>query len=375
MDQTTDGMKSGGYYDAHSEYQRRVAASGSQALVALVNGMAPVASDPFTIVDYGCSEGANSIAAIGEALRALRTLSADTTVVTVHNDVPTNDFNTLFANLVHRADSYLRIPGGRVLPMASATSFYEPVVATGAAQLGVSFSAAHWLREKPAGTVPDSFVIADATGEAREALVRQADADWTRFLAMRAADLSPGGVLFVQAIGSLPPDGKSQKVTARTLIHAMHDVATRMAADGRLRPDALRHYVFPTYMRTATEARAPLDRPDSPVFGSFRADIATVDPVPNPYFEGYAKTGDAQTYAEHYVAFVRAFSESTIRNGLLRPGVAADSLDAAVDDFYAELQRRTALDPEWSKFEDWTLTVALTRLDAHQKPDGGNATG
>jgi len=116
-------------------------------------------------------------------------------------------------------------------------------------------------------------------------------------------------------------------------------------------------------MRTADEARAPLDRRGSAVFGAFRIDVAQVDPVPNPYFETYLKTGDARAYAEHYVAFVRAFSESTIRKGLLGPGVIAGSLDAAVDDFYAELQRRTALDPEWSKFEDWTLTVALTRLD------------
>jgi len=363
MSQATDGMKGGGYYDSHSEYQRRVAASGSQALVALITKMGPVGADPFTIVDYGCSEGANSVAAIGEALRALRQLSGETMVVAIHNDLPTNDFNALFRNLLNRADSYLRIPGGRVLPMASATSFYEPVVAPGIAQLGVSFSAAHWLREEPQATAANSFLIADATGEARDALARQADADWTRFLAMRASDLGPGGVLFLQMIGSLPADGEGQKVTARELIHAMYDIAEGMVDEGRLRQDALDHYVFPTYMRTADEARTPLDRRGSAVFGAFRIDVAQVDPVPNPYFETYLKTGDARAYAEHYVAFVRAFSESTIRKGLLGPGVIAGSLDAAVDDFYAELQRRTALDPEWSKFEDWTLTVALTRLD------------
>jgi len=365
MSQATEGMKGGGYYDSHSEYQRRVAASGSDRLAALVASMGPIAVDPFTIVDYGCAEGANSVVAIGGALRALRTRAADTTVVTVHNDLPTNDFNALFRNLFQREDSYLRLPGGRVLPTASATSFYEPVVPSGRAQLGVSFSAAHWLREEPTARVSDSFLISDASGRDREALARQADDDWSRFLAMRASDLDAGGVLFVQMIGSLPPHGHEQKVTARTLIRAMYDVANGMVGDGRLRQEAVDDYVFPTYMRTVAEATAPLDRPSLPLSHMFRVDVAQVDEVPNPYFEAYRKTGDRQFYAEHYVAFVRAFSESTIRNGLLGPGTIDGLVDAAVDDFYAELQRRTALDPEWSRFEDWTLTVALTRLDSH----------
>ncbi len=362
MSETTEGMKGSGYYDSHSEYQRRVAASGSERLAALVTGMEPIDVDPFTIVDYGCSEGANSVVAIGGALRALRTRAADTTVVTVHNDLPTNDFNTLFRNLSHREDSYLRVPGGPVLPMASATSFYEPVVPSGRAQLGVSFSAAHWLREEPTARVPGSFLISDATGQDRKALAQQADRDWSRFLAMRASDLGAGGVLFVQMIGSLPPDGHEQKATARKLIRAMYDVAKAMVDDGRLRQEALDGYVFPTYMRTVAEATAPLDHPSSPLARSFHIDVAQVDAVPNPYFEAYRETGDEQIYAEHYVAFVRAFSESTIRNGLLAPGIIGGSIDAAVDDFYAELRRRTALDPEWSRFEDWTLIVALTRL-------------
>ncbi len=361
MSQATEGMKGGGYYDSHSEYQRRVATSGSQMLASLLTNMRPIGVDPFTIVDYGCAEGANSIVVIGRALGTLRTRVPDTTVVTVHNDLPTNDFNALFRNLFRREDSYLRVRGGRVLPMASAGSFYDPVVASGTAQLGVSFSAAHWLREQPTARVPNSFLISDAAGADRKALARQADTDWSRFLAMRASDLCAGGVLFVQMIGILRPDGDEQQVTAGKLIHAMYDVAQGMVDDGQLRRKALDHYLFPTYMRTVAEATAPLDREGSPISASFRIDIAQVDEVPNPYFETYRKTGDKQAYAEQYVAFARAFSESTIREGLFAPGIVTGSVDDAVDDFYADLQRRTAQDPEWSKFEDWTLTVGLTR--------------
>ena len=317
-------------------------------------------ADPFTIVDYGCSEGANSIAAVREVLVAVRRRQPDSCVVTVHNDLPSNDFNGLFHNLVERDDSYLRVPGGPILPMASARSFYDPVVPAGTANVGVSFSAAHWYRDNPRAAVPNSICAVDGSGPPQTALAAQADEDWTRFLAMRAADLAPGGVLFVQMIGTaVDGDGRHQ-VTAARLLRAMHDTAAGLVDAGHLRREALERFVFPTYMRTVEEAAAPLERAGSPAAGRFRADRIAVSPIANPYLPIRHDHGD-EAYATAYVAFVRAFTESTLRRALFEPGATDESVDAMTDGFYADLQRRTAVDPHWSVFEDWTLTVALTR--------------
>ena len=204
----------------------------------------------------------------------------------------------------------------------------------------------------------------DATGPARLTLSKQADDDWARFLAMRAADLAPGGILFVQMIGTLvDPDG-TRHVTAERLLEAMHDVAQDMVEHGQLRQDTLDTFVFPTYMRSADEARAPLERPGSPLAGLFRIEQAAVEAVPNPYLDALHHGADNRDYAKRYIAFVRAFTESTVRHGLFEPGATGQNVDRDVDDFYAELERRTAADPSWSVFEDWTLTVALSRADA-----------
>jgi hypothetical protein len=356
----TSGMKGGGYYDEHSEYQARVAQSGRPPLIGLIDAM-DARADPLTVVDYGCSEGANSIAAVRAVLLAVRRQHQDSCVVAVHNDLPSNDFNALFHNLVERDDSYLTVPGGPVLPLASPRSFYETVVPRGTASVGLSFSAAHWFRAAPGVSVPGSICAMDATGTAQAALAAQADQDWTRFLTMRASDLAPGGVLFVQMIGTAVDADETRHVTASRLLRAMADTATGMVEVGQLRAEVLERFVFPTYMRTAEEARAPLERPGSPVAGRFRAERISVEPVPNPYLVALERGGDRRGYAERYVAFVRAFTESTLRRALFEPGTTGQPVDALADRFYRELRRRTAEDPPWSVFEDWTLTVALTR--------------
>jgi SAM dependent carboxyl methyltransferase len=360
MTQPTQGMKRGGYYDAHSEYQQRVAASGTTLLAPLLESLVVGHDGPLTVVDYGCASGATSIAVIADSVRILRRSDPERLVVTVHNDLPTSDFNALVANLEHRDDSYLRLRGAPVLPMVSPTSFYGPVVPPASAHLGLSFSAAHWLRKEPVVPVSGSFLIADATGDDRAALARQADGDWTAFLERRAAELAPGALLFVQMIGT-ETRGGGDHVTAARLLHAMRDVAEAMVDTTQLDIGAFHGFVFPTYMRTIDEAVAPLERADSPVRDAFHVELARVDPVPNPYFEAYRASGDAAAYAEQYVSFVRAFSESSLRDGLFAPGSRDRPPDEALDEFYDELRRRTALDPEWSMFEDWTLTVALTR--------------
>jgi len=357
MSSPTTGMKGHGYYDDHSEYQRRVAERGLDALVSLVQRTEGRRADLLTIVDYGCSEGANSIAAVRAVITAIRRERADSCLVAVHNDLPTNDFNALFHNLSDPDRSYLSVPGGPILPMGSPRSFYDLVVPPSSATIGVSFSAAHWFRSQPAATVPRSMCAMDDT-RTPSPLAEQADADWTQFLTARASELTAGGVLYVQMIGTLvDPDG-TRHVTAERLLHAMHDVAEAQVAQGQLREETLAGFVFPTYMRSAAEAVAPLQRGGSSVAGRFEVEQATVDPVPNPYLDTL-HDGDAATYAQRYVAFVRAFTESTLRRDLFEPG--ADHPDTALDDFYAELERRTAADPAWSVFEDWTLTVALTR--------------
>jgi hypothetical protein len=89
------------------------------------------------------------------------------------------------------------------------------------------------------------------------------------------------------------------------------------------------------------------------------------DPIVNPYLERWRTDHDAAAYARSYSAFVRAFTESNLREQLFSPGTAeplrGGEADTALDQYFARLTDRFAEDPERDRFEDWTLTVVLAR--------------
>jgi hypothetical protein len=351
-------------YDDHSEYQRKVAATGDQLIRDALAAVPALPADAtFVLADYGCSTGRNSLASLRTAVDALREREADRPVAAVHNDVATNDWNTLFTNIVEDPNSYLRANGPAVLPLASAISFFEPATPSSTVHLGVSFSAAHWLRTQPRITLPEGFYFCEATGAALDSLRQQAADDWVTFLTARDADLTPGARLIVQTVGTdVQPPPAEPKVTARGLLRAMAEVAGEMAHEGVLDPAVVDAYVLPVYARTVDEARAPMDDPSSPLAGRFTIEVARVDPVANPYLDRWNADHDSAAYGRSYAAFVRGFTESSLREHLFGPGTRSGTPDQALDDYFARLERRFAADPEADAFEDWTLTVVL----AHQ---------
>src|SRR5581483_5347884 len=114
-------------YDEHSEYQRATAASGAGIIADLVAG-APVPGGDrmFVVADYGSSTGRNSAASVRTAVDAIRARRAEQRVAVIHNDLPTNDWNELFANVTAAPNGYVHAAGRPVLPLASAGSFFEP---------------------------------------------------------------------------------------------------------------------------------------------------------------------------------------------------------------------------------------------------------
>ena len=342
------------HYDAHSQYQRAVADTGASRIVECVDAVSIGEHETFVVADYGAATGVNSMAAVRAVVEAVRERRRAQPVAALHNDLPSNDWNTLFRNVESSPDSYRTVNGPAVVTLASAISFFEPAAPSGVVHLGMSFSAAHWLRTQPSVTVPNGFYFCEATGATRDALVEQADRDWTAFLAARAADLAPGGRLLVQMVGT-DADGN---VTARKLLRAMADVAGDMARAGLLDAGAVDRYILAAYARTVEEVRAPYATSGSVFHDVFTEIECRTDPVPNPYFTKWEADHDADAYANSYAAFVRGFTESSLREHLFTPGVNDGTVDAALDDYFARVTARFAADP---------ARGSIRGLDAHRR--------
>jgi SAM dependent carboxyl methyltransferase len=102
-------MEGQGAYNRHAAQQ---AAGGAWALPLLEQAaqqvLLPPPDIPAVIVDYGSSQGKNSLRPIQAAITVLRQRLGDQLPISVvHTDLPGNDFSSLFHTLEDDQDSYL----------------------------------------------------------------------------------------------------------------------------------------------------------------------------------------------------------------------------------------------------------------------------
>lgn len=154
-------MKAGGFYNANSSMQER-AAQRSMALLEQAARAVPMpgGATPFGIADVGCSQGRNSVAPLRAVLRVLQERAAEASkdpgeqaaagavpgagdasisgsrsscgplqVMVHHEDLPSNDFGSVFAIIEDPAATYVptrqQAPDLRVFSSVVGRSFYD----------------------------------------------------------------------------------------------------------------------------------------------------------------------------------------------------------------------------------------------------------
>ncbi|MGH8226123.1 MAG: hypothetical protein ACRER1_08240 [Gammaproteobacteria bacterium] len=354
----TVSMKGEGYYDAHSEYQRRVIEAGAETIRDAV-GSLDLAAIPgaITIADYGAGTGKTSVFAMGSAIAALDRREAGRTVFAVHNDLFANDFTQLFRNIA-ADEGYLK--RGQVYAAAVGGSFFEQVVPAQSVHFGMCSNAAHWFRKQPKVSMPEGMYFPQAGEGTRRSLAEQAAEDWLAFLCARGKELVPGGCFVVQGIATLyDPDG-TEHVAAALPMRVMGEIAAELAAEGLLDRGVLDRYLFPVYCRSRDEAIAPM-KTGGALAEVFKVVSATVDEVADPYWELYQRDGDAAAYAKIYTEFIRAFSETSLARDLFAAGAKNMAPAALCTEFFARFEAAVARDPAAARYRAWILRLVLAR--------------
>jgi len=354
---TTMGMKGDGYYDRHSTAQL---ASMQLVFDWIENAIAimplPPALQSFTVLDLGSSEGRNALIAMNWIVEKVCQRRPDQIIQTIYSDLPSNNFNRLFLNL-HEARTAGRFPAN-VYASAVAGSFYEPLMPPRSVHWAMAFNALLWLDELPAAPVPDFVVYRrphpprpglHVPPETADAFARQADRDLVRFLQRRADELTPGGKLLIVS----PGDDAEQRL-ADGLYDVLNDACLDLVAAGRLPRPRYERFTMPLYFRTVAETLAPLERPGSPVKGTFAVDRAETLEVPTPFLVEFDRSGDAAQLADNYTGFLRAFSEPVARAAL----VGDDGDDALIDELYDRIHARIKAEPQRYRFR-YLLTATL----------------
>ena len=351
------GMKGSGYYNRHSSLQRATfEAVHDWVDEACAEARLPDEPAPITLADFGCSEGLNSILDLGDLVERLRSRRPTQPICVVHSDLPTNDFNQLFANLHDPgADNYLQSRGVRrdnVFAFVAGDSFYGPLLPPRSTHLAISMLAVEWMDRLPDIAVPEFVGYMRARDEVRAAFAQQAERDWTAFLKLRAAELAPGGMLMVVIPGS---DGVRR--CSDGIYDVLNDAFLDLVEAGRVDRTHYDRLVFPVYFRTIEEMRAPIERADSPPSDLFTIRRTVTLEVPTPFVEQFQRTGDREAYASQYTAMLRAFTDPVVLATL----ADRDDAEAISDALFDRVRERFLAEPDRYAFHNIEVGVLLER--------------
>ncbi|TVU16471.1 hypothetical protein EJB05_40039 [Eragrostis curvula] len=228
------------------------------------------------VADLGCSCGHNTLIVADLIVQHMEDLYRARShpppeFCFYFSDLPSNDFNTLFHLLPdHSAEASRRRYFGAGVP----GSFYDRLFPERFINMFSSTFSLHWLSQVP-GEVLDKrsaaynkgkvFVhgASEATGLSYK---RQFQSDLARFLRCRAAELKPGGAMFLVCLGRPSSTAPTDQGTVRYLFGAMfQDAWADLVDQGLMDGEKMDIFNVPVYAPTLEEFRDVVDAD-----GSFR---------------------------------------------------------------------------------------------------------
>jgi SAM dependent carboxyl methyltransferase len=331
-------MEGGGAYNRHARHQTAAASVAGQFLESAVSNLAlDHGAEPIVIADYGSSQGKNSQAPIGAAIRTLRPRLAPARPIFVyHVDQPSNDFNTLFKVLA-ATESYTR-SDGNLFPCAIGRSFYESVLPPNSVHVAWSSYAAVWLSNVPAPFPGDLFCTPQSAPEARAAFERQAASDWQTFLSLRGTELRTGGCLVV----ALPGRDDDGKVGIEHLFLKANETLAQMIDEGTLSTAERARMVVGCYVRHKSELLAPFE--NGAQFQHLGLEDFAMFGVPDATWDQYGQDGDRERLARAHAAFFRATFMPSLASALDCSG-DADAVRAFGDRLERGIRQSVAINP------------------------------
>ena len=359
---TTTGMKGDGYYDAHSKEQRAAMAPFLPWLEEAVSHL-PLSSDRQTalgLLDIGSSEGGNAIYAMNRLINRLRSVS-DLPIRALFADLPTNDFNHLFANLFPGGSAAL--PGAGIFPCAIGGTAFGRLVPSRSLHIATTFNTIGFLEEKPIAGLPHYILPmgpgplapregVSVTEKERAPFRFQAENDLRRFYTARAEELVSGGKLLVQVFGR-----DERFSTSYGIYDVLSDAILDSVEEGILPRGFYEELTYPIYFRTIDELVAPIET-DAQLAGAFRVEKAGNREVPVPFNITLAETGDEATWARSYTGFLRAFTEAILISAL-PDGLHKSHIPAKI---YERVEQRLSADPDRYEFHYVSVAALLSRV-------------
>ncbi|WP_413990036.1 SAM-dependent methyltransferase [Labrys okinawensis] len=340
-------MEGDGFYNRHSAMQ----AAGIELLSSLWQmacQTVTIDDGPLTIVDYGSSQGRNSMAPLRMAIEVLRCRAgSNVPIEVIHTDLPSNDFSALFEALENEPNSYLAGTAD-VFPAAIGRSFFHRLLPSGRVHLGWTTWALQWMSRSPANAEDHILAGMSQSPEVMKSVRQQQADDWCRFLEVRSSEMRPGAKLLTG-------------FTARTatesgwewLLGELWSTVEDMGRDGLFSKEERRHITIPIGLRSFEDIQAPFI--GSGRFADLVVERLEILKVADPCWDDFQRTGDRLSFAKRHADMTQAWSGPTIAR-LIDPARDRTSL---VAELFARFVERLATNPR--KHEPYMAVALLAK--------------
>ncbi|KAK7258381.1 hypothetical protein RIF29_23955 [Crotalaria pallida] len=184
------------------------------------------------------------------------------------NDLPSNDFNTLFKSLDQFYETLKEEKGPGFSPCyinATPGTFYKRLFPNNSIHLFHSYYSVHWLSQPPkeltSGAEPlnkeNIFVTSTIPPATKEAYLKQFQQDFKLFLRTRSEELVSGGAMFLTFVG------REDISEIRTVMGLIGMALNDMVLENVIEEVLLESFNMPIYHPTAEEAKAIIEEEGS----------------------------------------------------------------------------------------------------------------
>ncbi|XP_065867888.1 probable caffeine synthase MTL2 [Euphorbia lathyris] len=229
-------------------------------------------SECLTMVDMGCSSGPNTLLPLREIIETI-----DSTFTKFNkkppnlqyflNDLPGNDFNTIFRSLLPNFQQKLEKEKGSKFEHCSigamSGSFYGRLFPPNSLHFVHSSSSLHWRSQVPEGLVSESgiplnkggtfYVTESSPISVQKAYRDQFEKDFTKFLKSRSIEMVCGGQMVLTFIA------KNNKNT----LQLIQDSLKQMVHEGMIQESTLDNFNIPFYSPCIEEVRNVIEMENS----------------------------------------------------------------------------------------------------------------
>lgn len=275
----------------------------------------------FTVADLGCSSGPNALCLVEDIIRSIGKVCRGSSTQpppefsVLLNDLPTNDFNTIFFSLpefTDRLKSAARSDEwGRPMVFLSGVpgSFYGRLFPRQSVHFICSCSSLHWLSQVPPGLFDQTtnapinkgkMYISDTSPFAVQlAYFRQFQRDFSLFLKSRAAEVLPGGRMVLAMLGRQSESRADRRTNF--LWELLSESFAALVSKGLVGQDKVDAYNVPFYAPSLREVEEEVRRE-----GSFGVDHVQAQEI------NLSSSGDAKEDGRTVSMAIRAIQESML---------------------------------------------------------------